>query len=120
MPSLTASLNEAITGLLLKCINSNFTEDFIKFLPSVHGLMKGLPSWCLPGALSLRASLNRDVKQWQTIAKTHFRESDINSNGDSDPWWGSACIREQQKILTSMDNWDHDAVAASDFELLWG
>jgi hypothetical protein len=120
MPSLTASLNEAIAGPLLECVNPNFTKDFIKFLPFVHGLMKGLPSWCLPGALSLRASLHRDVKQWQAIARARFRASDIDSNGDADPWWGSACIRERQKILTSVDNWDHDTVASSDFGLLWG
>ncbi len=120
MPPLTSSLNEAVAGPLLECVNPNFTRDFLNFLPFAHGLMKGLPNWCLPKASSLRASLNRDVRQWQAIARSRFRESDVDLDGDADPWWGSACVRERQKILLGVDNWDHDTAAASDFGLLWG
>ncbi|MCJ1245233.1 hypothetical protein MMC30_002436 [Trapelia coarctata] len=120
MPSMTTSLNEAMAGPILECINPNFTRDFLKFFPYVHGLMKGLPKMFLPEAFQLRDSLNRDVKQWHSLARTLFKESDIDADGDADPYWGSGSIRERQKMLLSVDNWDHDAVAASDFGLLWG
>jgi hypothetical protein len=119
-PPLMASLNEAIAGPILECLNPKFNLDFYKFLPFAHRLLRGIPGWLLPGAYSLRASLNRDVFQWQAIARARFRDSDVDQDGDADPWWGSACIRERQKILLGVDNWDHDSTAASDFGLLWG
>ena len=120
MPPLTASLNEAVAGPLLECINPNFTRDFLEFLPYVHGLMKGLPKWCIPRAFYLRENLIRDVKQWHAIARARFKPSDVHEDGDTDPWWGSACIRERQKILAAVDNWNYDIIASSDFGLLWG
>ena len=120
MPPLTAALNEAIAGPVLEHVNPNFTEHFLKFLPYVHPLMKGLPRWCLPEAYSLRDSLNRDVKQWHAIARAKFQASEINEDGDADPWWGSTCVRQRQGILGALDNWDYDSIASSDFGLLWG
>lgn len=120
MPSLTAALNEAMAGPVLECINPNFTQDFLEFLPYVHGLMKGLPRWWLPRAFALRESLNRDFRQWHSLARTFFKESDISPDGDADPWWGCAAMRERQKLFEKVDNWGHDAMAASDFGLLWG
>lgn len=68
MPPLTASLNEALAGPLLECMNPQFTQDFIEFFPYVHSLMKGVPGWCIPRAIKLRDSLTRDVKRWQAIS----------------------------------------------------
>ncbi|KAK3173546.1 hypothetical protein OEA41_006876 [Lepraria neglecta] len=82
--------------------------------------MKGLPILLLPKAYALRDSLLLDVKEWQAIARAGFNEHDIDEDGDSDPWWGSKSIRECQKFLGNVDNWDHDSVASSDFGLLWG
>lgn len=72
------------------------------------------------GIYRLRDKLIQDVKQWHAIARVRFTETDINQDGDGDPWWGSACMRERQKILLNVDNWNHDAIASSDFGLLWG
>ena len=117
---LTASLNEAFAGPVLEKLNPNFTDNFNKFLPYVHGMMMGLPWWCMPKAHKLRNGLNEDVRQWHALARAEFKESDIAEDGDTDPWWGSTAIRERQKILGSIENWDHDSIAASDFGLLWG
>ena len=82
--------------------------------------MKGLPRLLLPKAYALRDSLLLDVKEWQAIARAGFNEHELDEDGDSDPWWGSKSIRERQKFLGNVDNWDHDSVVSSDFELLWG
>jgi hypothetical protein len=120
MPPLTAALNEAIAGPILERRNQNFTREFLDYLPYVNGLMRGLPNLLLPKAYALRASLLHDVKEWQAIARAKFNEHDVDEDGDSDPWWGSKCIRERQRILGNVDNWDHDSVASSDLGLLWG
>jgi hypothetical protein len=39
---MTSSLNEAMAGPILEYVNPNFTRDFLKFMPIVHSLMKGL------------------------------------------------------------------------------
>lgn len=117
---LVSSLNRALAGPLLEAIDPNFTRDFIKFLPYVHPLMKGLPRWWIPEGYKLRQSLTKTVQQWQSIARACFQESDVDSDGDADRWWGCKAFRERQKFLSGVDNWDHAAVAASDFGLLWG
>ncbi|MCJ1387791.1 hypothetical protein MMC18_000634 [Xylographa bjoerkii] len=117
---LTASLNEAFAGPVLEKLNPHFTDNFNKFLPYVHGMMMGLPRWCMPKAHKLRDGLNEDVRQWHALARAQFKESDIAEDGDTDPWWGSTAIRERQKILGNVENWDYDSIAASDFGLLWG
>ena len=120
MPPLTASLNEAMAGPLLERVNPNFTRDFIDYLPYVHDLMKGLPRLLVPRGYALRDSLISDVKKWHTIARSGFSESSVEADGDFDPWWGSEAMRERQRILGAVDNWDHDSIASSDFGLLWG
>ena len=120
MPPLTASLNEAIAGPLPECINPHFTKEVLEFLPFVHSLMKGVPRWFIPRAYHLRRTLVQNVRQWHAIARAQFKDSDIHKDGDLDPWWGSACIRERQKMLSAIDNWDHESIASSDFGLLWG
>ncbi|KAI9876911.1 MAG: hypothetical protein M1830_005312 [Pleopsidium flavum] len=119
MPPLTASMNEALAGPILECVNPNFTQDLLRYFPYIHNLMKGLPRWCIPEAYRLREKLIGDVKQWHAIARARFRETDIDEDG-GDQWWGSSFIRERQKILGKVDNWDYDSIASSDFGVLWG
>lgn len=120
MDPLTASMNEALAGTILECLNLNFTKDLLKYFPYTQGMMKGLPRWCIPEAYRLRESLVRDIKQWHAIARTRFRQSDIDEDGGADPWWGSAFMRERQGVLGKVDDWDYDAIASSDFGVLWG
>ena len=117
---LTASLNEAIAGPILEIVNPDFTRDFLEFVPWTHALMKGLPNWCIPRAVSLRSKLVRDVKQWHAIARAISEVSNTGEIGDNDPLWGSDFIRDRQQTLSKVDNWDYDSIASSDFGLLWG
>lgn len=119
MTLMTSSLNEAMAGPILECVNPNFTRDLLEFMSCVQNLMKGFPSWCTPKASFLRDRLRRDVKQWHAIARLRFRESDVEEDG-YDPWWGSASMRERQKFLGAVDHWDFDAIASADFGLFWG
>ncbi|KAG4437712.1 hypothetical protein IFR05_006795 [Cadophora sp. M221] len=117
---LVSALNKALAGPLLEVIDQDFTRDFLKFLPYVPPLMKGFPRWWIPEGYRLRTRLTKTVQQWQRIARACFKESDIDGDGDSDPWWGCKAVRERQAFLGRVDNWDHDAVASSDFGLIWG
>jgi hypothetical protein len=118
LPS-TASMNRAFMGTMLDAINPNFHRDFLEFIPYGSRMMLGLPRWCLPRAHALQRSLTRDVRQWHAIARSRFQESDIKEDG-SDPWWGSEFIRDRHDFLQKVDSWDDDAIATSDFSLLWG
>lgn len=120
MLPLTASMNEALVGPVLECSNPNFTRDLLKYFTYIQDLMKGLPAWYIPEAYRLRKNLIEDVKKWHAKAREGFRETDIDKEGGADPWWGSAFMRERQKMLEKVDNWDYDSLASSDFGVLWG
>ena len=117
---LVASLNEALTGPLLECVNPNFARDLISYFPYAHRLMAGSAKWSMPQAYRKRDTLMANVRQWHAIARTRFREADISEDGDGDPWWGCEAMRDRQKYLGRVDNWDDEAIAASDFGLIWG
>ena len=120
MVPMTASMNEALAGNILECLDPNFTKGLLRYFHYSQGMMKGLPRWCIPEAYRLRDSLVLDVKQWHAIARARFKETDIDKNGGADPWWGSAFMRERQNFQKDVDNWDHDAIASSDFGVFWG
>lgn len=120
MPSLTASLNEALAGPVLEQVNPNFIQDLLEYMPYVHDLSNGFPRLLCRRGYALRESLLQDVKQWHQIARSGFRETDVHGDGDADPWWGSEIVRERQKMLRKVEHWDNDSIASSDFGLVWG
>ena len=117
---LTASMTEALAGNVLECLDPNFNNTLLRYMEYTPDLMKGLPRWWIPEAYRLRQILIRDIKQWHALARARFKESDVDEDGSADPWWGSAFIRERQNFLREVDNWDADAIASSDFGILWG
>ena len=117
---LIASANNAIAGPLLEAINPNFTDEFDEFFLYSTSLLRCLPRWYLRRAYSLRKKLVDTVKIWHAIARSQFKDKNVDADGDADPWWGSQLIRERQEYLSRVDNWDHDSIAISDFALLWG
>jgi hypothetical protein len=119
MPSLVASLNEAIAGPVLESVNPMFTKNFMEFYPYAHSLMRGLPKWLIPRAIHLRDTLMRDFSTWHSIARAFFKDSDIEED-NTDRWWGLSAIRDRQRLFSKVDNWDHSTLASLDFGLLWG
>ena len=78
-----------------------------------------MPQIFIPEAFILRDSLNRDMKQWHALARELFKESDVDENGDGRSLVGFWKYLRDWKILYAVHNWDYDAVATSDFGLLW-
>ena len=117
---LTASMTEALVGNVLECLDPNFNNRLLQYMQYTQHLMKGLPRWWIPEAYRLRDVLVRDVKQWHALARARFKESYVDADGAADPWWGTAFIRERQKFLGKVENWDADTIASSDLGVLWG
>ncbi|KAL8860686.1 MAG: hypothetical protein Q9178_003039 [Gyalolechia marmorata] len=120
LPPMTSAMNEALAGPILECVNPTFADDLLEYYPYLHSLLKGVPRWIIPKAYKLQKSLLRDVATWHAIARARFQESDIDKTTGRDPWWGSAFMRERQKILGRVDGWDAHSIAASDFGIFWG
>lgn len=119
MPPLVASLNEAMAGPILESVSPTFTQDFIDFYPYAHPLMKGLAQWFMPRAVQLRESLMRDFRTWHSVARSSFRDSDVEPD-ETDRWWGLSAIRDRQRLYSKVDDWDHSTLASLDFGLFWG
>ena len=49
-PLLAGSLNEALAGPPLECVNPNFTQDFLQILPLCPWAYEGSSQWWLPEA----------------------------------------------------------------------
>ena len=117
---MTSAMNEALAGPIIECVNPNFTSDLLEYYPYMHNLFRRVPGWWMLKTRRLQKSMIRDVKIWHSIAKARFQESDVDPRTARDPWWGSAFMRERQRILTGVENWDADAIASSDFGIFWG
>ena len=117
-----SALMESICGPALIDLNPDFARDFSKYDLAIPGFLKGLPRWMIPHAYQARDKLLSSIKKWHEHARLHFKESSIDRNGDADPYWGNAFIRERQGpngIFMTVDNFNADARAASDLGFIW-
>lgn len=73
----------------------------------------------IPEAYETRDKLLGNIKQWHAYARKHFDGTKIDVDGDADPFWGSEFIRARQDMFMSMDGFDYDALASSDFGAIW-
>lgn len=118
----TPALIESICGPTLLRLNPNFARDFSQYDLAMPGLLKGLPRWMIPRTYRTRDKLLSSIRQWHSFAREQFDKSLIDQDGDTDPYWGSAFIRERQGpdgIFTTVGNFNHDARAASDLGFIW-
>ena len=111
---------EAYTGPVLRCVNPDLLSDLRLYDWYIPDLSRGLPKWMNRKAYAIRDKLTKSVMQWHAIARARFNESLIDADGDADPYWGSAFIRERQEIFDGIDNIDYKAYAASDLGFIWG
>ncbi len=117
-----SALIESICGPALLRLNPHFAQDFSRYDLAMPGLLKGLPRWMIPQAYHARDKLLSSIKQWHDFARSNFEVSLIDQNGDTDPYWGSAFIRERQGpngIFMTVDKFNRDARAASDLGFIW-
>lgn len=117
------ALIESICGPNLLHLSPDFVRDFSMYDLAMPGLLKGLPRWIIPQAYRARDKLLSSIKKWHDSARAQFDESWIDQDGDTDPYWGSAFIRERQGrygIFATATNFNRDARAASDLGFIWG
>ncbi|KAJ8124069.1 hypothetical protein ONZ43_g124 [Nemania bipapillata] len=79
----------------------------------------GFPRFMLPAQHRFRDSIAEQLKSWYRYAREHFDPSMIEADGDGDPIWGSAMIRNRQEHLLNADEHDDDVLAHLDLGLAW-
>lgn len=112
------ALVEAVFGPSFIQINPNFIADIFAFNESIPWLSKGLPHFLRPGPYRVRQKLRQGFKNWYSYSRENFHESMIAEDGDGDPYWGSAWMRDQQKLVGALK--DDDFVASVDLGVAWG
>lgn len=112
------ALAEAVFGPSFLQINPNFIADIFAFNNAVPWLSKGLPHILRPGPHRSRQKLLQGFKIWYKYAREHFQESMIAEDGDADPFWGSAWMRAQQRLVEALN--DDDMLASVDLGVAWG
>jgi hypothetical protein len=65
----------------------------------------------MPDAYAFRDKLAACFYKWYAYAREHFDASMISKNGDSDPTWGSAMMRQRQEAFSAVDHHDDEAIA---------
>ena len=115
----TPAAIEAMCGSSLLSLTPNIVEDLWAYDAAIPDLVKGLPRWWVPKSYAKRDHILQSIKEWHAFARAHFDESQISSDGDWDPNFGSEFIRSRQTTFSKMDGMDHDAMAASDLGAIW-
>lgn len=117
--NLGQSVVESFFGPLLLKVNPTFMEDLWEFDDATPLLSKRLPRWLIPRAYHVRDSLLRQIQAWYRHARLQFKESLIYPDGNGDPFWGSAMMRERQEFLLAADGQDDESLASPDLGLIW-
>ncbi|KAI1323858.1 cytochrome P450 [Xylariaceae sp. FL0255] len=115
-----SSLVESIYGPTLLSLNPDFIDDLCEFDHKIPFLARGIPSFLVRSPHRLRAKLKAQIKRWHGYAREHFNQSDIYADGDGDPFWGSAFMRNRHAMFAEVGNHDGEAVAALDIGLCFG
>lgn len=109
---------EAVFGPRFIEINPTFMADIFAFNASIPWLSKGLPQFIRPGPYRIRRKLLEGFKNWYKYSREHFHESTIAEDGDGDPFWGCAWMRDRQRLIGAFD--DDDLIASQDLGLACG
>ncbi|RYP38291.1 hypothetical protein DL767_002622 [Monosporascus sp. MG133] len=115
----SASLIESIFGPALLRLNPGFVENLWTYDDCVPWLVRGVPSFLIPGSYRIRDDLRHQIKGWYKYARQEFHESAIDPDGDGDPFWGSEFVRYLQNNLSEWGH-DDDALSAQDLGTIWG
>ncbi|KAI9158139.1 ABC multidrug transporter A-2 [Paramyrothecium foliicola] len=109
----------AVVGPTMLQLNPTFVQDMFKFDKIFPSFAPGFPRFMMRESYAFRDRLVDCFKKWYRYANRRFDESMIDSDGDGDPIWGSAMMRQRQKALLAVDNHDEDTVARLDLGLAW-
>ncbi|KAI0806446.1 cytochrome P450 [Xylaria sp. FL0064] len=114
------SLIESIFGPALLRLSPSVIDDLYEFDANVPWLARALPSFIMPQPYRTREKLVDHIRRWHGYAQQQVSESSINVDGDGDPYWGSAFIRNRHSIFSQVGAHDEDAVIALDLGLCFG
>lgn len=115
-----SALIEAVFGPALLEINPTFMDDLWNFDDGVPWLARLVPSFINGEPYRARKAVRDQLKKWYAFARANFTTDCIDGDGDGDPYWGSALIRELHSKYLQADNYDDDALASADLALAWG
>ena len=110
----TPAAIEAMCGSSLVSLTPGIADDLWAYDSAIPDLVKGLPRWWVPSSYARRDRILQSIRNWHESAQMHFHESQISSDGDWDPDFGSEFIRSRQRAFPKMDGIDPDAMTASD------
>ncbi|KAI0554091.1 Pfs, NACHT and ankyrin domain protein [Xylaria curta] len=117
--SIGPSSIQCIFGPTLLRLHPTFVENIFKFDKIMPQFTPGFPRFMLPEQHKFRDSIAEQLKSWYKYAREHFDPSMIEADGDGDPIWGSAMIRNRQEHLLKADKHDDDVLAHLDLGLAW-
>ncbi|KAI0455439.1 Pfs, NACHT and ankyrin domain protein [Xylaria acuta] len=117
--SIGPSSIQCIFGPTLLRLHPTFVDDIFKFDKIMPQFTPGFPKFMLPEQHRFRDSIAEKLKSWYKYAREHFDPSMIEADGDGDPIWGSAMIRNRQEHLLKADKHDDDVLAHLDLGLAW-
>ncbi|KAI1439197.1 cytochrome P450 [Xylaria sp. CBS 124048] len=118
--SVGPALIESVYGPALLRLSPTFVADLYAFDDNVPWLARGIPSFLMPRPYRLRERLAGHMRRWHEYARQNFNESSIYEDGDGDPFWGSAFIRNRHTMFANIGDHDENAVAALDIGLAFG
>jgi hypothetical protein len=110
---------EAIFGKELLKINPDFVDNLWRLDNDLPWFARGLPSFVIPRAYRNRRGLVDQILRWYEYARQNFDESMIDADGDGDPVWGSAMVRNRQDEIPRVANQDDESLATLDLGLAW-
>ena len=115
----TPAAIQAMCGTSICSLIPCIADDLWTYDSAIPDLIKGLPRWWVPDSYAKRDRMLQNIKRWHVLARERFDETQIGSDRDWDPHFGSEFIRSRQKTFSKMDGMDEDAVAASDLGAIW-
>ena len=120
----TLAILDALCGPGLLKTSPDFMHHFLEFDKNLQTYMQGMPWFLAPRAYLARRRVLKAVRDWQQYARDNYTSS-THYKGDAgqndDPFWGSSYFRERHDMFLQMGQgeYDHAAIASSDFGFIW-
>ncbi|KAE8382376.1 cytochrome P450 [Aspergillus bertholletiae] len=119
---LGSSILQALYGPLLVSKNPDFNRNLWRYDKQIMKLARRLPSWLIPEAHCLRDKLLDAIMKWHRQAALLSKvmpSHEMADGGEADPYWGSAMMRERNRMLLSIEGQDAQSVASADLGFIW-
>lgn len=110
---------ESMCGPVLSKVNPNFMRDLKEYHYQQPKRVMGLPRWLMSKEDAARRKILSNIREWHATARVQTKINSRSQDADDDPWWGSEFMKNRQTVFEGIENFDHDAYAASDLGLIW-